>query len=389
MGRDTIVRRIQSTNPALNLPTETIREVGNSNTVAIIRDTPDLTFDVDSLDATTDFEALLTRVDPATTVDGDVFDLADAKPIDIKSAYKPTGSTIASKGVILPYLYLESAAYRFAVGQNATQRFTMRGDSIFFTPEAPQYQRIGPTASAGPHAFDVAGAALYEDGDDDVYALCVTAFYADGTWARLRHGDDYTNTANDFTLNAAPPAGTVLEVVYASGTVDLAPADDNDLDNRPAAVRGRSIDVYVSDGAATPTLVRWRGLQSAEVNWRVTPEVTNELGNPYAVERDFDQPEVSGSFTMRPASIDYLFERVAQIANVPTNQVVGALSSQELELHIGINHPDTGVRLKTFVVEDARIVPPAVPAQVNQRTEVTWTWGSDSGDLAIFKGEAA
>jgi hypothetical protein len=389
IGREVIVRRIQSTNPALNLPTETIRELGNGNNVAIIRDTPDISYDVESLDTSTDFEALLTRVDPAATDDGDEFNLAEALPLDVISAFKGKGSTAMVRGVALPYLYLESAAYRFAVGQNASQRFTLRGDSVFYSP-GTVFHQTEAAAGLGPYLFDAGPAIKFTGEATDIYALCLTVFHADGTCDRLNIVDDFTNTTNGFTLVNAPAVGDVFEVVYASNDArSLAAADDSTLDERAAAVRGAYIDVYVSDGAATPTLVKWRGLQAAEINWRVNAEVTNELGNTRSVERDWDQADLNGTLTMRPSTVQYLFDRVAQVADVPADEVVGALSSQPLEMRIVVNHPDTRVPVKTFIVEDARIQPVAIPGQVNQRTEVTWTWGSDTGALSIVKGAAA
>ena len=58
----TVIDRIQSAGPGqLNIPTEKIYEVGNYKSVATIRDTPDLSFSMESYDVSTEVEAMLTR----------------------------------------------------------------------------------------------------------------------------------------------------------------------------------------------------------------------------------------------------------------------------------------------------------------------------------------
>jgi hypothetical protein len=63
VGNETVViDRIQTAGPGnLNIPTEKIYELGNYQSVATIRDVPDLTFTMDSFDMSTEIEAMLTN----------------------------------------------------------------------------------------------------------------------------------------------------------------------------------------------------------------------------------------------------------------------------------------------------------------------------------------
>lgn len=168
------------------------------------------------------------------------------------------------------------------------------------------------------------------------------------------------------------PAGTTILSVTNSTTVEL---------SANATATAASVEVTLR-----PPLVWWRGVQSVDVSWRVQMEREEELGNPHNVASDYDVPEVGGSITMRPSTIDYLVEKAAQIAGVPTTQISNLLQSALLELQIRINHPSTGSRLKTFRCRDARVRPPAFGARVNQKVEPQFQWTSASGDLEIIKG---
>lgn len=385
LGDGILISRLQTTGPSnLGIPEEKIYETGNQETVATLRDVPDLTWDMESWDMTTSLEERLLGL-TSSPADGYEFDFNDAKPMDVVGLFKG-GAFTSQRGIGVPYLNLDSLAYRFAVRQSSSETATLRGDSIYYVP-GTAYAEVFPEAGVGPYNFANGPSIVTREAGDDLYAYCVTLFESDGTTTRLFIGDDYTNTANGFTLIDAPPAGSELHVLYGSTTAQALPQSIHpDVADVPAAVRGRDIDVYVSDGTATPQLIRWRGVQSVEVNRRVTIEREEELGNPHIVSSEYDVPEVSGSVTMRASDVEYLFARIAQVTNVPEDETANALSSQPLELEIVVRHPDTGTVLKTLYLEDARFQPPALPVRANSTIEVQMPFQSDGGRLLVYKG---
>src|SRR5687768_16809563 len=160
------------------------------------------------------------------------------------------------------------------------------------------------------------------------FVLAISVVKADGTIQRLFHGTDWTDTANNFTLTAAAPVvtGEKLRVLYGSATpATFAQAVHPTTTVKPAGVRGRDIDVYV--GPQGGTLVRWANVQSWEGTYRRTLDRDLEFGNDYAVSQDYDNPETSGNMVIRPGTIQYLFDRIAQVTDTPANQVADALSS--------------------------------------------------------------
>lgn len=371
----------------LGIPEESVDELGNQLTVEIVRDIPDLTFGLESWDMTTDVEQLLTRT-PGTPANGTEFDFVDAKPIDIISPWTgPYGTYTSVRGIVTPYLILESASYRFGVGQASAQTFSLKGDSVYFVPGTPYYKEMAG-AGAGSYAFDFTGIKTVEDGDD-VFAYCVTVFYADGTSKRLLHGTDFSDTSAGITItNAAlAPVGSTVALAYGSVTTrTIAQGDHPSTLVKPSQIKGKNIDVYLSDGAATPTIARLRNAQSVEANWRVTLDKNEELGSAHYVDQDYDVPEASGNLVVRPQVVQDLFNLVAQVAGVPSNETVNALSSTPLEMEVRISHPRTGAILKTLYTPDAVFQPPPIQGRVKQKIEGTLPWKSQSGVLKVYKG---
>lgn len=390
-----IIDRIQTGGvDNVSIPEERTYELGNFQSVSTVRDTPDLTFSVESTDVSAEFEALVTFADPSTIDPGDEFDLSDAKPLDIVSPFKAgQGIFTTHGGVIIPYLTLEQSTYRGGIRQNFTQQHQFRGDSYFFVDEgAPYYEEFDGDGSTD--TFNLAHTAKeYNYSGDTVHVVGACVVHADGTSDRLFFGDDpsfgYTDTDSDFTLNDPTTAevGSTIKVVYGSADVATYPQTVHENASvKPAAVRHQNVDVYIGTSAATPTFSRWSSVQSIEANRRVNLDRDEEFGNPQYVAQDYDVPEVNGNIVVRPRNNDDLWEKVFQVANVPSGEVAGPLTSVPLPMEIRISDPDDGVRLKTLYVPDARFTIPGVQGRVQQKTEVTFSWSSDSGQLLIYSG---
>jgi len=385
-----VINRIQSAGPgSINVPEEKIYEVGNVQSVGTVRDIPDLSFDLESLAVSSEFEALLTGIDPTTISAQQMFDLATARPLDILSPYKGSMSTFTIvKGIALPHLTLERATYRFGLRQNATQQFSLRGDSIYYIPGSPYHQVITNTG-ATTYLFGTTPTIAYVESGSTYYAYNITL--KDSTdltiSKRLVLGADYTNTAAGFTLLTDWSATyDQIYVTYGSTTVATYPQSVHAGGTQPKAIRGKDIDIYVSDGAATPTLVRWTGVQSYEANWSVQLDNDEEFGNAHFVASDFDVPDVTGSIGVKPVDAADLWSKIANIAGVASTATAGALSSGPLEVEARISDPDTGSVVKTFYISDARFTVPAVSHRTQTKLETTFSFTSDGGNLKIYNG---
>lgn len=391
-GRDFLLSRLPQTGPAEpNLNKTKLYETGNAQSTGETRDIPNVTQEVRSLDMSTDFEELLLGLDPGTISIGDEMNLADAVPLDIVAPWKNSLTDFdVNRGVITPYLNLESATYRFGVRSSAEQSFSFRGDSIYYVTEGvPRFQRFA-AAGVGPYLFADDPAVVTVEQGDNVFAYSACLHLVDGTVTRLYHGEDYTDDDTGLTLTEAAPGGSFLHVTYAGpGPVEFPQSIHPSTSVKPGDIRPSNIDIYVSDGASTPELVRMRGVQQFEVTQRFAREPDEELGNSHYVAYDFETPEVSGSMTMRPVDIAYLMQVVAQILGVPVGQTGNLLSDVPLDIEAVIRHPLTGATLKTIAVDDARFNPPGVNVQANSKLEQQFSFTSDTGDMRVIRGDRA
>jgi hypothetical protein len=399
-----IVDRIQTGGAQLNIPQDRVYELGNFQSVGIIRDVPDLTFSLDNLDVDTEVEALLCgSVNPSTDVfgsngsTGTKYQLANCKPVDVASPFKSAqGAFDVVQGIAVPHLTLESASYRYGLRDNAGEQFSLRGDSIFYVP-APvwvQTVTIGAGTETDPILFNsddavpTAMTALkYTEQGQSIYALNVSV-----NGVRKIRGVDYTDSTTQITwvTGKAPVANDVVRIVFGSSTKSQTYAQSvhEGVSVKPAAIRGKDIRVLIGG-------VLWGDVQSVNIDWRVTLEDDYEFGNPRAVSRDYsDVPEVSGSIDIKPSSTAALMDKLTQITGVTSGDIIGAMSSVALPLEVQLLNPDSGgtsahtagTILKTLVVGDARFTVPGYEGRAQQKLTQTLNFTSDGGLLDIFKG---
>jgi hypothetical protein len=247
-----VVDRIQTGGAGnLSIPQDKVYELGNYQSVGVVRDVPDLTFSLDCLDVGTEVEAILTgSATPSTDADGTKYDLSLAKAIDIISPWKsPYGNFGIVKGVACPQLYLESVSYRYGLRDNAGEQFSLRGDSIFYVPGTPVQEKF--TGNNSTTTFTLANTALvYSENGSNVYALNVAV---DGERKIL--GTDYTATATAVTFTVAPGTGAKISIVYGTATAgSYAQTVHEGLSVKPAAIKGKDIDVFFATNVTAGTV---------------------------------------------------------------------------------------------------------------------------------------
>lgn len=397
-----VVDRIQTAGANLSIPTERIYELGNYQSVAVIRDIPDLSFDLDVLDVGVEIEALLTQLDPTgaggdSAADGTKYTLTTNFPVDIVSPMKSrTGEFDIVKSVVVPGLALESASYRYGFQENAGQQFTLQGDAIYYSPG---YARVEYDPGGVSDADFTDTPLPYNEGGNTYYALSVTL---NGERLLKAHttgdGGDYTETVTGITMEShiTYDGGTAdtLRVVYATAAAPAVPYDQTvhaALSVKPAAIRGKDIDVLING-------VRWGGVQSVNVDWRVDLEEDYEFGQARAIAREAtDAPEVSGTVEIRPRNPNDLFTFLRDVTGVGAAEVIGPESSVPLTLDIVLKNPETGgtsavavgAPIKTLYVPDARFTIPGYEGRVQSKSDFSLEFESDTGVLEIFKGARA
>jgi hypothetical protein len=392
-----LIDRIQTGGPGqLNIPTEKINELGNYKSVATVRDIPDLQFTLESLDSSTEIEQLLCGV---TAIPANGLDLATVVPLDIASQFKAglseTDPSLVTASVAVPYVYPESVSYRFGLRDNASQQISLRGDSIFYNPGGAFVQSAAGTGTAG-QTIVTANAAFQAAIPDGRRVLSVSVGDK-----RLTFGADYTETygavasgaaVTTVTLKDAVPASKNVRIMYSGPTAVQYPQTVHpDPAVKPAAVKGRDIEIYVGgyDPADLAGSLQYKfpSVQSVNVDWRVTLDRDEEFGNAYAVAQDFDVPAVTGTITVKPRGADELLKLVRQITGVTdVTKAIGPDSAVPLSLDIVLLNPNETTRtvMKRLHVPDARFTVPGFQGQVQQKLTVDLPMESDEGTLLVF-----
>jgi hypothetical protein len=390
-----VVDRIQSggvTN--LNNPATKVAEVGNFQNVGIVYDIPDLTFEIQSVDVSTDIEALLVGMDPSTVVaepGGTTIDFLGSVPLDVISPFRSSQYHFdIVRGLVIPYLTLETVAYKYGIRANAEETFTLRGDAIYYCPGIPWRD----TFPGGSTSYDFVNgpAIVYHEQGDTIYALGVSWYDSTtGLYQRLFHGAtfDYTDTSTGITLNAGVtiPDTATVSIMYSSNVPRTFPqSSSTPISVKPAAIRHKDIDVFLSNGAATPTWTRLTGVQSFDCTRKVTLQADEEFGNPHIISQDYDVPDVSGTLGIKGRDPADIVAKAQLMAGAPSGEVSGPLTSPPIAMAVRLNHPDTGAPLKTILIPDAVFTAPPANARVNQKLESSLKFDSDSGAIQVFKG---
>lgn len=400
VGNQILLERAQTAGPGqINLSPEKVYELGNYLSVATLFDIPDLSFSLESVDATAQLEALLVGADFATMASGTAIDVSRALPLDVIGQIKP-GKNAASPyavvgSVATPYLALESLSYRFGLKDKAAQTAGFKGDAIYYNPGPAivedfvgtntANQAITLTHPAYPYNGDVIAGTKYG------LAICLAS------GKRLFIGTDYTEVATGagpsksvtITVINPVPATDKIRVVYSTSDAISYPQASHTADSatHPAAIRGRDITVYVG---GTALIDRWSDIQSVQVDWRVQLQQDEQFGSTVYVDQDFDVPTVNGNIVVRPRDYASLLKKIQEIAGTATStEVAGALNTTPLEVLIALHSPTDGSILKCIEIPDARITVPGYSGQVQQKLDMTFNFESDTGLMNIYKNAKA
>lgn len=383
----TVIDRLQVAGSGdLNIPTEKIYELGNYESVATIRDVPDISFNMESLDVSCEMEALLTDKPLATT---DAFELTAVRSLNITSPIKAGKdktnpySIIASVG--LPGLMPESISYNFGLRDNARQTVTLRGDSIFYAPGMVKVEKI----DAGADALTTASpSGIYRGSNGPTRILAVVQGNS-----KLTEGPDYTvppvgtdaYTAVTVTLAKPVPTGEVAYVMYFTNEAHEMPQSVHEtVAVKPAAVRGRDIDIYF--GAIQPQN-KVTGVQSFTLDWRAMIDRDEEFGNYYATSVGFDVPSASGSIEILPRDVPDLMRRIRQVSGVTNpDEAIGPNLAAPTPVHAVIKDPNNGGQvIKVLSVDAARFIVPGYTGRANEKLPVTLNWEDDLGKVVVRK----
>lgn len=403
VGGNNVIDRIQSAGLGdVRVPTEAIREVGNTEVVDKIPGDPDFTFTLNSFDVTTELEAFLTgavggtgsAASPgASDPDGTVYDWADCEYITIPSPWKDpaTGSAgTVNAGHLIPAYYPTRIRYNFGVTDNATQEVELAGGAFYYGAYAPVEQYETGDGATTAFATDDPAVPHRIGGAEGTTFKSVFGVLVDGDIAI--EGVDYTQSPSNtsaagvatVTFTTAPANGARIRFAYFTTSARSYPQTSHaSTAVKPAAVRGRNICVYINGSKVG-------GVQSAELEATVDGEVIREFCNLDPIGREINGRDVTGTVTLRSKDKAAFFALLEEISGVAATEVFGYFNQNPVALDIVIQNPKNPAQtLKTLYVADAIFQIPGTEARVNTPVDFALRFESQSGTYKAIKGARA
>lgn len=160
---------------------------------------------------------------------------------------------------------------------------------------------------------------------------------------------------------------------------------------KPAAIRGRNIDIYIGPAGAAGSApedvigTKRHGVQSASADWKVTLQNDEEMGNYHYVNIDFDVPVVSGSLMFKPQTFADLLTLAQDISGVSDPLKSANPTDAPLQdVQIVLKNPIDSRVLKRIHIPDARFSLPGYSAKVQAKLDFTAAYSSDRGELHVY-----
>lgn len=397
-GQNVIDRIQQAGLGNVNLPVETIREVGNREVVDKVPQEPDFTFTLQSFNVGTELLAFLTgatggqasgefpgHADP----EGTEYNWLDCGFVNVCSPWKngATGSAgVVEAGFLIPGYYPTRYSLQFGVTENAQQTAELSGGSYYFAEKAPREEKF--TGNGATKGFETTDVTIHyrKGGAEGETFRDVFGVIVDGTL--MVEGTDYTVTGGNGSkakveFAEAPANNADIRVAYFTSAAKSYPQSVHaSTQVLPGAVRGRNIVIEINGK-------RVGGGQTFTLDATVEGEVEREMGTEDIVAYIVKGTDVNGVFTVRPKNRAEFFNILNEITGVSKSEVFGWFNEHTVQLDVVIQNPKNPAKvLKTVRVDDAKFQPPGQQAQVNSATDFAINYSSVNGTFSEFKGEA-
>jgi hypothetical protein len=330
VGGSNVIDRIQSAGLGdVNIPIETIREVGNRLVVDKVPGEADFTFSMESLDMGTDLMAFLTgkvgalaaasppgAADPALTE----YKWEDVGYVNITSPWKDPDTGAAGDivaGHLVPAYLPTRLTYRFGATDNATASVDLAGGEFYYGRFAPveDFAQGDGTETAfvtsDPTIHYRKGGAAGTD-FKDVFGVIVGKKCAVPDVDYVVTGGDGAPATVTF---AVPPKATdLVRIAYFTDAAKSYPQTVHaDTLIKPGAVRGRNIKVYLGNGAGR---ARVASIQTVDLEATLETDVERELGSSEIVGRTINGTDCSGTLSVRSKDADALLNLLSKVTKV-------------------------------------------------------------------------
>ena len=394
-----VVDRIQQAGLGnVNLPVETIREVGNTQVVDKIPQEPDFNFSMQSFNVGTELMAFLTgnsggqasaEFPGAADPNGTEYNWSDCGFVNVCSPWKNPATASAGKveaGYLIPGYYPTKYSLNFGVTDDAQQTAELSGGSYYFGEAAPREEKFA--GNGVTKAFETTDVTVKhrKGGAEGTTFKNVFGVIVDKQLQTEGVDFEVTGGAGSkavITFAEAPANGADIRCAYFTSAAKSYPQSVHaSTQTLPGAVRGRNIVINIDKK-------RVGGGQTFTLDATVEGEVERELGTEDVVSYVVKGTDCNGTFTVRPKDKDDFFNLMNRITEVSRSEIFGWFNDNTVQLDVLIQNPKNPAQiLKTIRVADAKFQPPGQQAQVNSATDFQINYSSVNGTFSEFKGEA-
>lgn len=407
----TVLQRVQSAGLGnVNIPKDTIREVGNELVVDKVPTEPDFTFTIESLAVDCDIEAMLhgkrasgggSNGASSGDADGTEYPWETCESINILSPWKDhkTGSAgHVEAGHLVPGYYPTRIRYEVTTTGNFTTTVDIAGGSFFYGKFAPVEDAFSGDGVVAAFATTRSAVELRRGGAAGTTFKMVFGVLVNGV--PMVEGDDYDVTGGgNATANAPatvtfraghiPANGARVRVAYfTTASEDYPQSVHRTAIVLPGAVRGRHVCVSIAP-AGSSTFHKLGKVQSFNLEGTYDTAVERELCNEEPTGRTVNGVDCNGAVTVRSRDASDFFNFLEDITGIDTDEeLVGYINQNPVQLKIEVLNPrNLGETLKTLYVKDALFDIPGTPARVNTPTDFAMNWSAQDGTYSAFKGE--
>lgn len=370
--------RIQRVSLNAEQQVDTKDELGNSQHVGDVKDTPNITLTFSAFDVGIKIFAALTGTN-ADAYPGAGVDISNLGEIDAVLFVKDANSADYVKAIHGRKLQVRDFTFNYSVDGDSTEEYTAIGSERRYLKFDVQIDKF----VAGTTSFTLSQTPLQLKNGN--YGLTVTL---DGEYLVEVTGAPATGQYRivGTTLTTGDTRTTQVLAVYHANPAGLNWADVNDP-SMPPAIRGKDVKIQIAANDITR-------VQSVSINGNMNIQTVKELGNRAVVGYQRQVPTIEGSITVLDTDNDLI--------SLLTDGVIGSgiewqpgegCADVDLSLRVELVDPcdDEGdpTVLKTVYLPTITITSDGYTSNVNENASVTFNFRSSDAQVIVYSGAMA
>ena len=367
------VARVQRFDWPLNLPTETIDELGRKLHVGKTQQTPEVTVTVEAFDVSHRTISYLTGYTPSTFPTPSGISITELKSVDVIGQIRDSSTLGIVNALYVKRGTITGMDASFGVRDNSTVTYTVTANSKKELRNPVYYENF-VVSSGSTQTLSQAPVWLPVTSG---YILSAYRITPAGSSVYLDEGVDFTVAGSNVTFQGTGVGtGDTVWVTYTSATPKTFEAL-NDTD--AAAVQGKYVPLQIS----VSTIPR---AQSATIRLAYNVENIYELGGlGKPVGTEVGVPNVTGDVSVLKTDNDLVNLLTGQATTADETDMEYAKTT--LPLKVQLKDPrNTSQVLLTYYVPSITITSEGDASTVNQSMTETFAWESTTGDLYIASG---